>query len=86
MRVRVKSWEKLVCEFGKRPNGTIDCLYGFHPAMQIFCGKEGNIIAHDLNSGLCAIIFDGEKNPNDDATWHMDMFEEIKERPKLRLC
>ena len=85
MRVQVKSWEKLVCEFGTRPTGTVDCPYGFHPAMRGFCGKAGTLIWLQ-SDGLCSVQFDGEKEPNDDATWHISMFDEMEGRPKLRLC
>ncbi len=55
LRVKVRTWESMQCEFGLRKTGTIDCPYGFHPMMKEYCGRAGPLVGWDRMTGQ----FDG---------------------------
>jgi hypothetical protein len=63
----VREWEDMVCEFGIRRTGSIDCPYGFHPVMmRPLCGKLAIVVAIQAPDAF-TLLFVDEKEPREDS-------------------
>ncbi len=77
-RVRVRSWESMVAEFGVSATGHIPCPETFVREMREFCGEE-RVVA---SCGLGIVRFAGGGHG---YTWSPEMLEPIGKRcPRVR--